>query len=261
MRIDSGEELAREWETFQSTRSLTSRNRLMLHYAPMVRYTAWKVAAGLPNMVEVDDLVAYGQFGLIDALNSYDPERGVKFETYASPRVRGSIIDELRKIDTVPRDVRAKIREIERMRTELQFSLGYEPSDREIAERLGFEVEEIWRLQGIANSWLMLNLDDSPNSSSDGDESFSFKDLTHDPSSNPEDIVLAGTEVACLLAASISKMPEKYRTILSLYYIHEMTLSEIGNVLGVTSSRVSQLQSRILQALRDVLAGRDEIAA
>jgi RNA polymerase sigma factor for flagellar operon FliA len=240
------EALMGAWQQFKETRSLEARNALILHYASLVRYVAAKVGAGLPSMVDREDLVSYGQFGLIEALDGYDLERGVKFETYAVARIRGSIIDALRKLDWVPRGVRSKARAIEQATSELQIMLGRPPEDSELAEHMGITVHELWSQMSQTSAALTSGLDE------ESEDHASISDVTFDVASNPEDIFAAG-EVTDLMAEAISSMPERYKTILVLYYLQEMTLAEIGAVLGVTESRVCQLQSKVLQALRDSL--------
>lgn len=240
------EALSEAWRSFRGDRNREARNQLMLHYTGLVRMVAAKVAQGLPSMVDRDDLVSYGMFGLMETLETYDPARGVKFETFATPRVRGSIIDELRKLDPAPRSVRSKIRDIEKVRTELQVEFSREPTDEEIALSLGVTVHDLWKVQGQAHAATLASLDDH-----DGERA-SISELTFDASSNPEDLFAVG-EVADLVADAINTMPERYKTILVLYYLQDMTLAEIGEVLGVTESRVCQLQSKVLSSLREAL--------
>lgn len=242
------ESLTEVWDHYRETRDLDHRNQLVLHYSSLVRYVAAKVAVGLPKSVDRDDLVSYGHFGLMEAIESFDKDRGVKFETYAVPRIRGSIIDELRKIDWVPRSVRAKLREYERVRSQLLYELGREPEDAELAMAMGVEVSYLWALANQANFATLSDLDET------SDEHASLGDITFDRNSNPEDLFASSTEITDLLAEAINSMPERYQTIIALYYLQEMTLAEIGEVLGVTESRVCQLQSRVLQTLRDTLS-------
>lgn len=242
------EALVEAWRVFREDRTTEARNHLMLHYTGLVRMVAAKVGQGLPSMVDRDDLVSYGMFGLMETLESYDPARGVKFETFATPRIRGSIIDELRKLDRVPRSVRSKARDVERVRTELQVELNREPVDEEIALQLGVTVHELWSLQGEVHAATLASLDDG-----DDSDRASLSELTFDRSSNPEELFGASGEIADLMADAINAMPERYKTILVLYYLQEMTLAQIGEVLGVTESRVCQLQSKVLACLRESL--------
>ena len=240
------EALDEAWRSFRGDRNREARNQLMLHYTGLVRMVAAKVARGLPSMVDRDDLVSYGMFGLMETLESFDESRGFKFETFAAPRIRGSIIDELRKIDMVPRSVRSKIRDAEKVRTELQLEFNREPTDEEIALSLGVSIHDLWQLQGQAHAAQLASLDDGD------DERASISELKFDVASNPEDL-FAATEITDLMADAINTMPERYKTILVLYYLQEMTLAQIGEVLGVTESRVCQLQSKVLASLREAL--------
>lgn len=241
------EALTEAWRSFREDRNREARNQLMLQYNGLVRMVAAKVASGLPSMVDRDDLVSYGMFGLMGALESFDQERGVKFETFATPRIRGSIIDELRKLDWVPRSVRSKVRDADKVRTELQVEFNREPTDEEIALSLGMTVHELWQLQGQAHTSTMAGLDDGD------DDRASISDVTFDVASNPEDLFVAKNEIASLMADAITTMSERDKTILVLYYLQEMTLAQIGEVLGVTESRVCQLQSKVLASLRESL--------
>lgn len=225
---------------------LEARCALQLQYTSMVRATASKVGASMPNMVDREDLAAYGQFGLMEALDNYDAGRGVKFETFAIPRIRGSIIDELRKIDPVPRTVRARVRELEKVRAELQTEFGREPVDQELALALGLSMEKFWDLKHEAHTSTYSSLDENEEAHT------SVAETAEAIGADPEDIFGAG-EITELVATAISGMPERYKTILVLYYLHEMTLAEIGEVLGVTESRVCQLQSKVLGSLRESL--------
>lgn len=250
------DELASAWVDFKATGDPIVRNELVLHYQSLVKMVAAKVAGGLPSMVERDDLVSYGMFGLMDAIEKYDLDKNVKFETYAVARIKGSIIDELRALDWVPRTVRSKARDVDRAQSELQAQLGRIPDDTEIAAYLDITVHELWAIQNQTNSSYL--------QSADGDAAFgrgapeaqgaqySILEASFDPAANPED--LYGTqEVVTLLAQAVDAMPQRSKTILVLYYLQEMTLAEIGEILGVTESRVCQLQSKVLQTLRDAL--------
>lgn len=253
------EALGEAWQEFRETGDLEARNQLIVHYAPLVRTVAHKVAVGLPAHVDRDDLVSFGTFGLIEVLSSYDPDRAVKFETFATPRIRGSILDALRKLDPVSRSVRSKVRDIESARAELQIEMGREPSDQEIAMQLGMSVHELWSLQGQAHAALLSSLDEDGSSDDPASARVSVSETLYDISSRPEDIFEV-SEITELMAEAINTMPERHKQILVLYYIEEMTLAQIGEVLGVTESRVCQLQSKVLVSLREAL-GQGVLAA
>ena len=238
--------LSEAWLNYKLHGDIDHRNHLILHYSTLVRAVAKKVLQGLPNSVELDDLVSYGIFGLAEAMDNYDLDRGVKFDTFAYPRIRGSMIDGLRKLDWVPRSVRAKAREIEKATTELHEALGRAPEDTELAQYLGLTVAELRAQPAVA---MLSGLDDH-----DGDDDRqSVSDVTFDVASNPEDL-FAAMEITDLVATAVNAMPSRSKTILVLYYLQGMTLAEIGEILGVTESRVCQLQSKVLQSLRDALS-------
>lgn len=223
------------------------RNELVLHYTTLVRYVASKVAANLPPTVDRDDLVSYGMFGLMDAIQKFDLDKGFKFETYAITRIKGAIIDELRGQDRVPRSVRAKARNLDRANSELESELGRQPDDAELSGRLGISIPELWTLQREAAVAPVVPLEEP-----ESDDRPNVGDQLFDAASNPED--LYGTsEIVELLAAAISTMDERPKTILALYYVEELTLASIGEVLGVTESRVCQLQGQLLGSLTEAL--------
>jgi RNA polymerase sigma factor for flagellar operon FliA len=245
----SDDALASAWGAYHDGRAQDDRNVLVLHYTSLVRYVAAKVAATLPSMVERDDLVSYGVFGLMDAIAKFDPDKGVKFETYAVARIRGHIIDELRHLDWVPRSVRSKARDVERSRAGLESQLGRPPEDSELAESMGLSVPELWQLMSQAAVVSVSALQEN-----DGDDRLSVGDVAFDPTANPEDLFEAGGEITGMIAKAIDSMPQRSKTILALYYLQDMTLAEIGEILGVTESRVCQLQSKALSGLGDYLS-------
>lgn len=248
-RLDSAD-LTAAWADYKLHDDQLSRNALVMHYNSLVRVIAAKIGAQLPKSVDREDLVSYGLFGLLDALEKFDPTKLVRFETYAVTRIRGSIFDEIRGLDWVPRTVRAKSRDAERAEVELHAKLGRPPEDAEVAGHLGVTLIELWHIQSQAEAGQIGSFYDEHG---DYAEKFSVSKAVSDPASNPED--LFGTlEVAELLAEAIDAMPQRFKTILVLYYLHEMTLAEIGGVLGVTESRVCQLQSKLLQTLHEHLA-------
>lgn len=248
------EALEEAWLVFKETGNLGSRNRLVLHYTSLVRYVAAKVGGTLPAEVDRDDLISYGMFGLMDAIEKFDLDKGVKFETYAVSRIRGAIIDEIRALDWVPRSVRSKAREIDKAKTEIEAMTGRPAEHQQVAQHLGLSLEEYWSLHSQAAVLPVGTLAGQNN-----DEDDHRAEVTFDPTANPEELVGVG-EVVDLLGEAVNNMDERSKTILVLYYIQEMTLAEIGKVLGVTESRVCQLQSKVLQTLRDTL-GQGGLAA
>lgn len=246
------DDLEEAWRAFKVEGDMSVRNRLMLHYISLVRVVAIKIAGGLPKMVDREDLMSYGLFGLIDAIDKFDTTKGAKFETYAVTRIKGSILDEIRSLDWVPRTIRAKARDFERAETELHAQLGRSSEEFELADHLGLTLAELGTLRSQAHASAIVGLEDSWPGSEDGDRAVPH-DYAPDPASNPEDL-FAAKEIVELLADAIEGMPARSKTILVLYYFQEMTLAEIGEILGVTESRVCQLQSKLLQTLQNSLA-------
>ncbi|OFW78501.1 MAG: RNA polymerase sigma factor WhiG [Actinobacteria bacterium RBG_19FT_COMBO_70_19] len=237
------------WEEFKATASATVRERLILHYAPLVKYVASRVATGLPASVEQADLVSYGMFGLIDALTKFEPARGNKFETYAIPRIKGAIIDELRAMDWVPRSVRFKAREIEKAYADLESMLKRAPSEREVAERLGVSLGELHDVISQISFVSVLALDELLAVGSDRGEHVSLMDTLADRTVDPT-TGLEGQETRGLLAAAINSLSEREKIVVTLYYFEGLTLAEIGDILGVTESRVCQIHTKAVGQLR-----------
>ena len=250
----AGEETQALWLEFGRTHDKALRDRLILTYAPLVKYVAGRLGSGLPTHVDEGDLVSYGLLGLIGAIERYDPTRDVKFETYALARIKGSIIDELRSLDWVPRSVRSRAREIERAIAELEAKLGVAPDDEQIAAKIGITVEELESsLTDISRSSIAA-LDELWSVSGDGDQ-VSLLDTIEDTAEPHPAAALDETETREALADAISRLPEREKLVVTLYYYEELTLREIGEVLGVTESRVSQLHTKAILRLKARLAG------
>jgi RNA polymerase sigma factor for flagellar operon FliA len=233
------------------------RDRLILTYAPLVKYVAGRLGSGLPAHVDEGDLVSYGLLGLIGAIERYDPDRDVKFETYAIARVRGSIIDELRAMDWVPRSVRARARDIERAIADLERGLHRAPTDEEISERLGVSTEELeGSLTDISRSSIAA-LDElwTVNSAGGGGDQLALIDTIEDTGATDPQGSLSRTEVKEAIGEAMARLPEREKLVVTLYYYEELTLREIGEVLGVTESRVSQLHSKAILRLKSRLSG------
>jgi RNA polymerase sigma factor for flagellar operon FliA len=243
------------WLEFSRTRDKGIRDRLILTYAPLVKYVAGRLGSGLPAHVDEGDLVSYGLLGLIGAIERFDPTRDIKFETYAISRIKGAIIDELRALDWVPRSVRSRARDIERAIAELEAKLGRAPDDDEIAGKVGITVEELEAsLTEISRSSIAA-LDELWTMSGDGGDQVSLLDTIEDTDGpNPQD-ALAQTELREALGESIARLPEREKLVVTLYYYEELTLREIGEVLGVTESRVSQLHTKAILRLKSRLLG------
>jgi len=208
------------------------------------------MGSGLPAHVEEADLISYGLVGLISAIERYEPEREIKFETYAVPRIRGAIIDELRTLDWVPRSVRARAREIEKANVRLEHKLQRAPTDEEIASELGIEVEEFQEsLIQISNSTIAA-LDELWTVSDSSGDQVSLLDTLPDPASPDPAKVMDATDLKDRVADAIARLPEREKLVIALYYYENLTLREIGEVLGVTESRISQLHTKAVLRLR-----------
>ncbi len=237
------------------------RDRLILTYAPLVKFVAGRLGSGLPAHVDEGDLVSYGLLGLIGAIERYDPDRDVKFETYAIARIKGSIIDELRAMDWVPRSVRARARDIERAIGELEAQSGRAPSEEEIAAKLGVSQDELGEnLLEISRSSIAA-LDELWTISSSGGDQVALIDTIEDTQGPEPQQALAQTEMREALGEAIARLPEREKLVVTLYYYEELTLREIGEVLGVTESRVSQLHTKAILRLKARLGGAQTRAA
>jgi RNA polymerase sigma factor for flagellar operon FliA len=247
--------LAALWREYKEHGHPDARERLILNYSPLVKFVAGRVAAGLPQNIEQADLVSYGVFGLIDAIDKFDPERGFKFETYAISRIKGAIIDELRSIDWVPRSVRAKARSIERAYSKLENELKRSPDDKEVAAELEMTQEELDSTLSQISFTGLVALDEilggaggaggDKGGGGGGTLGDTITDGRHDPVEAFE-----VDEMKHLLADMINRMGDRERLVLTLYYYEALTLAEIGDVLGVTESRVCQIHTKAILQLR-----------
>lgn len=249
--------VAEDWRAFKAGGDRLVRERLILHYAPLVTAVAGRVGMRLPAMVEQADLVSYGMFGLIDAIEKYEPGRSVKFETYASARIRGAIIDELRAMDWIPRSVRTKARAVDRAYAELESSLHRVPTESEVAARLQIDVRELRALFTQLSTVNVAALDELLGAGEDRGDRLSLLDtLGDDRTPDPENSFEA-QETKFLLARAIDQLGEREKLVLVLYYYEGMTLAEIGRVLGVTESRISQMHTAAMLRLRARLTEAD----
>ncbi len=240
------------WKIYRKSHDTSVRDFFVKQYAPLVKYVAGKVAIGMPHNVEFDDLVGFGVFGLFDAIEKYDPTKHVKFKTYAVTRIRGSIFDELRSIDWVPRSVRQKSREVEDTIRSLESRLGRAASDEEIAKAMSMNVQEFQSLILKISSTSILSLNDVWYSGEDDDQ-ISIVESVESPTSLNPDTIVEREEIKRVIVEAISELPEKEKKVLILYYYEDLTLKEIGHVLGVTESRISQLHTKAIMRLRSKL--------
>ena len=246
-------ELKDLWRRCKEEGDERARERLVVAYSPLVKYVAGRMASGLPSHVEEGDLISYGLIGLIGSIERYDLDRDIKFETYAVARIRGAIIDELRSLDWVPRSVRAKARDVEKAHSQLENKLGRAPNEEEMAGKLGVSVDDFrTTLLEIANS-SVLALDDLWTVSDPDGGQVSLLDTIRDPNAiDPEDAIDT-VELKDRLADAIESLPDRERLVIALYYYEALTLREIGDVLGVTESRVSQLHTKAVLGMRSHL--------
>ena len=241
------------WAEYKAGGALEARERLILHYSPLVKFVAGRVAAGLPQNIEQSDLASYGLFGLIDAIDKFDPGRGFKFETYAISRIKGAIIDELRSIDWVPRSVRAKARAVERAYSKLENELRRAPTDAEVAGELDMTEDELAQVLSQISFVGLVALDEIISAGGSGEGGTTVGDTVADTANDPVE-AFELDEMKHMLADVINRMPDRERLVLTLYYYEGLTLLEIGEVLGVTESRVSQIHTKAILQLRGRLA-------
>jgi len=246
--------IADVWRRFKQDREPEAREALILHYSPLVKYVAGRVSVGLPQNIEQADLVSYGIFGLIDAIEKFDTGREIKFETYAISRIRGAIIDELRAIDWIPRSVRSKAREVERAMALLESKLHRPPTDGELAEQLTISLDDLQAMLAQINLVSVVALDELLSPSGDKGEKLSLVDTLEDTDSPDPVMTFENEEMRQLLAKSVNILPERERLVITLYYYEGLTLAEIGNVLGVTESRVCQMHTKAVLDLRNKIA-------
>ena len=238
------------WQRLKEESDGGAREALILQYSPLVKFVAGRVAAGLPRNVDQSDLVSYGVFGLIDAIDKFEPERGFKFETYAINRIKGSILDGLRSLDWVPRSVRSRAREMERSLSELEHRLQRTPSDEELAKHMGQEVESVRSTLAEISNLGLIALDEmiGPDAGS------SLGDFLPDVGGMSPEAAFQAEETRHMLGDAINRLPDRERLVITLYYFEGLTLAEIGEVLGVTESRVCQIHAKSVLSLRDRMA-------
>jgi RNA polymerase sigma factor for flagellar operon FliA len=257
VELDDAQELEKLWGEYKSTGSTEARDRLIIHFAPLVKYVAGRVAVGLPQNVEQADLVSYGIFGLIDAIDKFDLERGYKFETYAIARIKGAILDELRSMDWVPRSVRAKARALEKAYSKLEAKLHRTPTDDELTGELDMSNDQFQQTLSQISFIGLVALDEMLSVGGDRGESLTLGDtVASDPSAGPV-AAYEVEEMRQILADAINRMPEREKIVLTLYYYEGLTLAEIGEVLGVTESRVCQIHTKSVLQLRSRLAASE----
>mgnify|MGYP001563248875 CR=1 FL=1 len=250
-KSDSDEEDQKLWEVYKLSKDQRIKDTLIMKYASFVKYVAGRIAVNLPSNVEFDDLVSYGILGLIDAIEKYDPHRNVKFKTYAKTRIRGAIFDELRVLDWTPRSIRQKARKLEKAYAKLEGKLGRDATDEEVADYLKIDISELHKLYDETKKSLLLSLDEIFYDDEEGSSRFDF--VENQKSDNPQRKI-EEEEAKKLLADAISKLSDRERLVITLYYYEDLTSKEIGKILGVSDSRVSQLHTKAILRLRGRLS-------
>lgn len=247
------------WVQYKEKDDIEAREDLIIHYAHLVKYVANRLAINLSSVVEVDELISYGIEGLIDAIEKYDHKRNIKFETYAITRIRGSMIDGLRSMDWVPVSVRQKSKELERTYTKLEGELGRAATDMEVAQELGISLNELATLLREVAANTIISLDDFIPGDDGDDKKKRIVDLLEDHNAGDALEILELSEVKELLAKTISRLPEKEKRVVYLYYYEGLTLKEIGMVLSLSESRISQLHTKAILRLRGSLSKKKNL--
>jgi len=250
MRPAPRTDVAAVWAAYKETRDSQARDSLILNYSPLVKYVAGRLSSNLPHTVDTADLISYGVFGLIDAIDKFDTSRGIKFETYAIARIKGAIIDELRAMDWVPRSVRARAREIEAAYIKLENQLKRVPDDPEVASEMGITVKELQDIFTKLSYTSVMSFEEMWTGSSDRDDRPNPLGSIADETAEDPVQVFESAEIKEILAGAIERLPEREKVVIALYYYEGLTLKEIGAVLGVTESRVSQLHTKAVLRLR-----------
>ncbi len=248
-------ELSIDWLRYQRDGNEEVRARLLRRYLPLVRNVAGRMAIGFPRSVELSDLINTGVIGLVEAFRNFDPDRGVKFETYAVPRIRGAILDELRALDWVPRSTRARSREIERALLALENDYGRPPTDAELAHKLGCTVEDLMLAIGDVTGSSLLSLDETVYREEDNHQVPRIETVRDDRRLNALGD-LEKDELRAFLVAAIDRLTEQEKLVIALYYFEELTLKEIGEVMSISESRVSQIHTKAVLKLRGMIRER-----
>jgi len=236
------------WEAYTQTRSPEMREKLLLQYLPLVRRVAGRMVGSLPRSIRLDDLISAGVMGLLSSLDNFDPTLGIKFETFAMNRIRGAMVDSLRELDWVPRSVRQKARLLERTIEELTQKFMRVPEDAEIAEHLNISLDEYLHMLDEVNVTVLLSLDDTfPTPSGEGT---TLGEVTSDSREPSHQERVEEKELRELLVSNLKILPEQEKLVVALYYYEELTFKEIGDVLRLTESRVSQIHSKAVLQLR-----------
>lgn len=259
MRPDPRTDISALWARYKDDQDSGARDALILNYSPLVKYVAGRLASGLPQTVDTADLISYGIFGLIDAIEKFDLERAIKFETYAIARIRGAIIDELRAMDWVPRSVRSRAREIEQSYTALENFLRRVPTDSEVASHMGITIKDFHGILTKLSYTSVVSFEELWVGGEREDGQSALGSIKDERADDPV-AIFESVEIKDILAEAIERLSEREKTVIALYYYEGLTLKEIGQVLGVTESRVSQLHTKAVLRLRARLHAAQAIA-
>jgi len=246
--IKDSEELEKLWREYAKNNDQELKDKIIVGYAPLVKYIAGRVNMYLCNNVEFEELVSYGVFGLIDATNKFQLTRNVKFETYASLRIRGAILDSVRKMDWIPRSLRHKQKKIDQVMSELEAELGREATDEELAEKLGITIDEVQGVLAETNISAMVSLDEYTEQNYESNIDGFVTRKAEEP-----EYRLEQKEMKDILRSALSSLSEREQKIIYLYYFEEMTLKEISKTLDISESRISQIHSKAIVRLRGKL--------
>lgn len=236
------------WRAYKISKEPLIKEKLILEYAPLVKLVAGRISIHIGQYVEFEDLISYGIFGLIDAIDKYDTDKGVKFETYASLRIRGEIIDNIRKLDWVPRTVRQKSKQMNKVYASLEAEFGREPTYEELAEKMEVSVGEVKEVMQKSVASSLISLDDYV----DPNKEVTVADIVETKSDTP-DLSYERKEIKNILVDAINQLTEKEKNVVTLYYFEELTLKEISKIMGVSESRISQIHSKAVMKLQTKL--------
>ncbi|ABI68196.1 FliA/WhiG family RNA polymerase sigma factor [Syntrophomonas wolfei] len=258
MKPDLKPDLATLWIRLKENEDIEARDQLIIHFAHLVKYVASRLAIHLSSLVELDELISYGIEGLIDAIEKFDHKRNIKFETYAITRIRGSMIDGLRSMDWIPVSLRQKSKELEKAYMNVEARLGRSASDAEVAEELGLNLDEFAVLLRDVAATTIISLDDFL-PGEDGEQKKRMLDLLEDHNSISASEIVEFNEVKDLLAKAISRLPDKEKLVVYLYYYEGLTLKEIGATISLSESRISQLHTKAILRLRGSLSKKKNL--
>jgi len=231
---------------------------IVLEHTPLIRYIVNRIAVRLPSHIDLEDLHNTGVIGLMDAIEKYDPEKNCKFKTYAEFRIKGAILDQLRSLDWVPRSVRQKGRKLERAYQDMEQRLGRSANDDEVADSLGIQIDKFHELLNQVRGISLVNLEEIRSRDADGERTGGYTDIIEDVQAENPLASVKLTEMKRVVADTISSLPQKERLVVSLYYYEDLNMKEIGNILGITESRVCQIHTKSMLRLRSRLKAMSE---